>query len=421
MLTLILLCLHLPRAWRSALFPSSCVCFRFHSTGTMPRRTAAGRRPHPTRARSRSANAGTTDPPTAASFRSMSVYDLRHTCRSAGLASEGTKHQLINRLCAHHGVDSPSANPPANPPDPPSVTGAAVLSAQLQAEIQRAVSTAIADLAPALRPMEPRTSPGNPGTSQSDSDLTIVPTPPPGPSSLTTGVLPISSPLAVPARLSDRILRGEFIELDDLLPDELGNPARNSFELVPTSEGLSLRESTARRQKRHVDDLTSWLEAWTVYCSVVLSAAPHRCQELLAYQAIIATASRQFYPEAWLSYDRQFRRAAAGSTALRWNTIDPTLWQLTMTGKARPSCPTCHTQHHGRCSFRGDAFRPSQARQPDARHKDGRAICRNFNFHRCSNRACPRAHVCLTCGGKHPSVGNHTSTTTAAAPSPSKQ
>ena len=119
MLAIILLCLHLPRAWRSALFPSSCVCFRFHSTGTMPRRTAAGRRPNPTRARSRSANAGTTDPPTAASFRSMSVYDLRHTCRSAGLASEGTKHQLINRLCAHHGVDSPSANPPANPPDPP--------------------------------------------------------------------------------------------------------------------------------------------------------------------------------------------------------------------------------------------------------------------------------------------------------------
>ena len=297
----------------------------------MPRRTAAGRRPNVTRARSRSTNSGTSDQPTAASFRSMSVCDLRHNCRSVGLASEGTKNQLINRLCTHHGVDSPTTNPP----DPPSFTGAAVISANLQAEIQRAVSTAIADPAPALRSMKPRTPPGNPGTSQSDSDLTIVPTPPPGPSALTTEVLPISSPLTVPARLSDRILRGEFIEFDDLLPDELGNPVRNSFELVPTSEGLSLRESTARRHKRHVDDLTSWLEAWTAYCSVVLSAAPHRCQELLAYQAIIATASRQFYPEAWLSHDRQFRPAAAGSTALRWNTIDPTLWQLTMTGKAR--------------------------------------------------------------------------------------
>ena len=112
MLALILLWLHLLLAWRSTLFASFCVCFRFHSTGTMPHRTAAGHRPNPTRARSRSTNAGTTDPPTAASFRSMSVYDLRHTCRSAGVASEGTKHQLINRLCAHHGVDSPSANPP---------------------------------------------------------------------------------------------------------------------------------------------------------------------------------------------------------------------------------------------------------------------------------------------------------------------
>ena len=281
--------------------------FRFHSTGTMPRRTAAGRRPNVTRARSRSTNSGTSDQPTAASFRSMSVCDLRHSCRSAGLALEGTKNLLINRLCTHHGVDSPT-----NPPDPPSVTSAAVISANLQVEIQRAVSTAIADLAPALHSMEPRTPPGYPGTSKSDSDLTIVPTPPPGPSSLTTGVLPISLPLTVPARLCDRILRGEFIEFDDLLPDELGNPVRNSFEFVPTSEGISFCESTARRHKRHVDDLTSWLDAWTAYCRVVLSAAPHRCQELLAYQAIIATASRQFYPEAWLSYDRQFRRAASG-------------------------------------------------------------------------------------------------------------
>ena len=77
----------------------------------MPRRTAAERRPNVTCARSRSANSGTSDQPTAASFRSMSVYDLRQTCRTAGLASEGTKNQLINCLCTHHGVDSPNANP----------------------------------------------------------------------------------------------------------------------------------------------------------------------------------------------------------------------------------------------------------------------------------------------------------------------
>ena len=195
----LLLCFVLPQV-----FP-----FRFLSTGTMPRRTAAGRRPNVTCERSRSTNPGTSDQPPAASFRSMSVCDLRHTCRSAGLASEGTKNQLINRLCIHHGADRPTTNPP----DPPSVTSAAVISANLQAEIQRAVSTAIADLAPALRSMEPRTPQGNPGTSKSDSDLTIVPTPPPGPASLTTGVLPISSPLTVPANLSDRILRVSSLSL----------------------------------------------------------------------------------------------------------------------------------------------------------------------------------------------------------------
>ena len=49
-----------------------------------------------------------------------------------------------------------------------------------------------------------------------------------------------------------------------------------------------------------------------------------------------------------------------------------------MTGKAgRPAQPATLNTRPGRCSFRGDAFRLSQVRQPEARHKDGRAICWN--------------------------------------------
>ena len=87
-----------------------------------------------------------------------------------------------------------------------------------------------------------------------------------------------------------------------------------------------------------------------------------------------------------------------------------------MTGKAQTSCPTHHTQHPGRCSFRRDAFRTWHSRHSEARHNDGCAICRNDNFHRCSNRACSWAHFCITWGGKHP-----TRETTVAAPSPSEQ
>ena len=185
MLALILLWLHLPRAWRSALFAFASLLRSASGFSVSISLNWNHASPHccwtPSQcdscaiAEHQLRNLRPTD--CCRSFRSMSVCDLRHTCRSAGLASEGTKNQLINRLCTHHGADRPTTNPP----DPPSVTSAAVISANLQAEIQRAVSTAIADLAPALRSMEPWTPPGNPGTSQSDSDLTIVATPPPGP------------------------------------------------------------------------------------------------------------------------------------------------------------------------------------------------------------------------------------------------
>ena len=45
--------------------------------------------------------------------------------------------------------------------------------------------------------------------------------------------------------------------------------------------------------------------------SVITAAALHRTAELIAYQQLILTANRQFFPSAWLEYDRQLRMLVA--------------------------------------------------------------------------------------------------------------
>ena len=208
------------------------------------------------------------------------------------------------------------------------------------------------------------------------------------------------------------------MEFDELLPGVLASGPRSGIEVMSDEHGLSVRQSEPRR-KRRVTDFVTWTEAWTAYASVVLSAAPHRCHELLGYQALIANAAQQFFPDGWLEYDRRFRAAAANEPSRRWDILEPTTWQLTVTNKSRPTCASCHTTHSSfKCPFRdlrqdssSSSFRGS--RYDTSRSASGpsqRQICRNYNQLRCSSSSCPRVHACLICGQKHPSTHHHTTT-----------
>ena len=49
-----------------------------------------------------------------------------------------------------------------------------------------------------------------------------------------------------------------------------------------------------------------------------------------------------------------FYLAASSNPTLRWDIIEfigPTIWQLTLTGKAQPTCSFCHLHHSGCCSL----------------------------------------------------------------------
>lgn len=182
-----------------------------------------------------------------------------------------------------------------------------------------------------------------------------------------------------------------------------------------------MEEGAPRGKVRHVRDLATWIEGFTIFTHTLLQIAPHWSAELLSYQSLIIEASRRFTPEGWLDYDSQFRQAVANVPSMRWDSIDANIWQLTTSGKARHSCGHCGTTHQPFPSGRW-LFHQSRTQSTgtftgsSAPIFNGRPICCNFQHNRCSGN-CGRAHVCLNCQGPHPSQRCNEKSGSAARPS----
>ena len=82
---------------------------------------------------------------------------------------------------------------------------------------------------------------------------------------------------------------------------------------TPLASGRPDNFVLSRKPKQRIEDISTWLEAFSVYCLVLVSYFPHRWKNLLQYQLLILRTFRQFSTPVWLSYDRAFRENAAAT------------------------------------------------------------------------------------------------------------
>ena len=163
---------------------------------------------------------------------------------------------------------------------------------------------------------------------------------------------------AVPTKLAERLLRGEYVNFDELLPENLNKQPREQVQWQATAGSHApLTISIPDTGRRKVVDMSSWGQAYTVYAATVLRWAPERSGELLGYQALIAQAFQNFNNSAVLGYDRELRALVSESSGRRLDEVDSTLWATKFTGQARPSCPRCGTHHS-----RNHCFQPFSGR-----------------------------------------------------------
>ena len=154
-----------------------------------------------------------------------------------------------------------------------------------------------------------------------------------------------------------------------------------------------------RKRKPVIDTFHKWLDAYTTYMIVLVTAYPRRAPELLKYQQTISCAATKFKGLTWLTYDEQFRRRAARDLTIDWGQVDLELWTVTFSGLAKPHCPICSSPYHSQT----DCPSADPSRQPN---RNGQ-VC--FRFNRasgCFSTSCQYPHVCRCCHSTDHSVLN---------------
>ena len=109
----------------------------------------------------------------------------------------------------------------------------------------------------------------------------------------------------VPPKLADRIGKGEYIELCDLLPE---------FWITPRSEEEVASQRLARSKgRKRTQEIHVWLQCFAVYVAVVASKCSNRVPDMMAYMIQIIRANQEYEGLAWFAYDKAYRRQAAAT------------------------------------------------------------------------------------------------------------
>ena len=141
----------------------------------------------------------------------------------------------------------------------------------------------------------------------------------------TAGVYIGESLPPVPTKLASKILRWEYVEMAEMLPEFWS--------------GAKLEEEDTKRppprRPRQVTDIFTWIHCYTSYVSVLASRYQGVVPQLMAYLVTITRVSQDFSGLAWVRYDAAFRRQAAITGNRKWSQINPSLYSICFTGCAQ--------------------------------------------------------------------------------------
>ncbi len=116
----------------------------------------------------------------------------------------------------------------------------------------------------------------------------------------------------IPAKLVVKILKGTYVDMADLLQDNIALEKRVST----TDQETGALKSTVGKKRERMEDvqgLLSWAECFNTFTCVVVSKALDKFKPLTVYQSMIIREARRFGFHGWLQYDHLFRQQAARS------------------------------------------------------------------------------------------------------------
>ena len=144
----------------------------------------------------------------------------------------------------------------------------------------------------------------------------------------------------VPAKLVKRILRGEYVDMAELLKDNMEVERRRTV--------AEAEEGRARINRREVPDMLSWLQCFSLYAAVVGSKFPEKFQDLWAYQATIIAEHRRCDGRGWRLYDAGFRQQIVSIESAEFGKLNQALYATTFLayGSIGQFCGSCLQTDH---------------------------------------------------------------------------
>jgi len=247
---------------------------------------------------------------------------------------------------------------------------------------------------------------------------------------------------AIPAAVLEKIRRGEFVNFDLLLPNNVPSEVRNTFTMSLDTSDISqgpkiVVRNGAQSNKIKVIDLHSWFLAWCLFFQAYIIFRGHLSCQMAKYQIFIAQLATNYRFESWYGYDQAFRMFIANNPQAQWDCCNEDIYNVHIRGApGRLFCYNCKGKDHfsSACpdpnrassfSPRSSALRPSfpapgsgamqrqagsfppssapflnpQIAQSAARSTE---FCHSFNYRHCNFSRCQRIHRCLKCNLPHP-------------------
>lgn len=243
--------------------------------------------------------------------------------------------------------------------------------------------------------------------------------------SVRTGPMPKLDPdipvlSLIPPKLAQKILRGEYVEMRELLPE--------SWHTEEAKE--SCCRTPRPRRGGLVTDITLWTECYASLVAVLTTKYPEKAPHFMDYMRTIVRASRTFEGSAWASYDAAYRRRAANLRSLHWAKGNSALFNEAFAGRGKilARCVHCLAETHESkdCFYAPQEELPPHkqprpasgwglgagagrlSRASGSGSPGGVELCGLFNKptgNHCTFRWCRYAHICARCRrGPHPAA-----------------
>ena len=228
----------------------------------------------------------------------------------------------------------------------------------------------------------------------------------------------------VPAELICKIQRGEFVELEKLLP----KPRTGGYSEEPKTE-LIFREGRPVivphvDKSRVITGIRRWEQAFRIYAAVYSQANPDRSAEIWQYVFIINTAATSYSWSNVAEYDFAFRQMIAVNPNRSWSKVYDQMWNVCLTDHL-PNKSSGNGQYHfnrgggSAASFSAtnsnNNANQHNSNSSSAQKKGGSKYCWRFNKGKCRfGLSCRYINRCSVCD--QASHGSSTCPTKNVAP-----